>query len=93
MVAFLGMPPGLRGGVQIGEIDMSFWLLVTDSDNNVFSLPGPMSDDTDWANRVAAAQKRGRRVNWVTIAADADRAALVERAKTQGFTEGAVDLG
>jgi hypothetical protein len=72
---------------------MSFWLLVTDSDNNVFSLPGPMSDDTDWANRVAAAQKRGRRVNWVTIAADADRAALVERAKTQGFTEGAVDLG
>jgi hypothetical protein len=67
-------------------------VLVTDADQKIFSLHGPMSDDTDWTNKVVAAQKLGRNVNCSTIPANEKKTAIIERAKARGLTEGDVIL-
>ncbi len=35
------------------------WMLITDVDKNTFALHGPMADDTEWVERVVAAQALG----------------------------------
>jgi hypothetical protein len=39
-----------------------FLLVIVDDDQHAFSVLGPMSDDTDWNNRVCEAQSKGREV-------------------------------
>src|SRR6266542_5353516 len=39
-----------------------FFLVVADSDNGVFTVEGPMIDDTPWNRAVVRAQKAGRNV-------------------------------
>jgi hypothetical protein len=70
----------------------SWWVLVTDSDKNLFSLRGPMSDDTELTNEVAAAQGRGQKVTCSTIPASEDASAIRKRARSSGFTEGEIIL-
>jgi hypothetical protein len=43
-----------------------FLLVIVDDDRHVFSVVGPMSDDTDWNKRVCDAQVRGRGVRCYT---------------------------
>ena len=40
----------------------SFYLIVTDKDEETFSVEGPMTDDRPWNHAVVVAQKSGRRV-------------------------------
>ena len=49
-----------------------FLLVVTDRDKNIFTVEGPMSDDTRWIEAVCAAQDAGRRVNCHTPGEDLD---------------------
>ncbi len=42
--------------------DKSFYLIVSDRDNETFSVEGPMADDRPWNRVVVAAQKSGRRI-------------------------------
>jgi hypothetical protein len=42
--------------------DTPFYLIVTDRDNETFSVEGPMTDDRQWNHAVVAAQKSGRQV-------------------------------
>jgi hypothetical protein len=42
---------------------MSFLLVVTDRDQETFTIEGPMIDDTVWVNAVYEAQHKGRNVN------------------------------
>ena len=72
---------------------MSFWVLLIDSDKNIFSLHGPMRDDTDWTNKTLAAQRTGRQVHCSTIPGNEDRTGIVMRALARGLTEGHVSLG
>jgi hypothetical protein len=52
------MPSGLYNG--------PFYLIVSDGDNETFSVEGPMTDDRQWNHAVVAAQKKGRRVTCST---------------------------
>jgi hypothetical protein len=70
----------------------SWWVLVTDSDKNLFSLHGPVSDHTEWTNKVGAAQGRGQKVTCSTIPASEDASAIRERARSRGLTEGEIIL-
>ncbi|MFZ3234095.1 MAG: hypothetical protein WA417_03750 [Stellaceae bacterium] len=49
-----------------GLYDGPFYLIVTDGDNETFSVEGPMTDDRQWNHAVVAAQKTGRRVRCST---------------------------
>jgi hypothetical protein len=40
-----------------------FLLLLEDQDQKVFTVAGPMTDDTEWGKRVSKAQAEGCRVN------------------------------
>ncbi len=43
-----------------------FYLVVTDKDEETFSVEGPMTDDRQWNHAVVVAQKSGRRVRCST---------------------------
>jgi hypothetical protein len=49
------------GVLMIRRIE-PFLLVVVDDDRHVFSVAGPMTDDTAWNKRVSDAQDRGRRI-------------------------------
>lgn len=43
-----------------------FHLIITDRDNGVFNIVGPMTDDTEWNKKVCQCQDDGRHVNCQT---------------------------
>jgi hypothetical protein len=40
-----------------------FFLIVVDRDQGIFSVEGPMTDDTEWVEAVVGAQKTGRDIH------------------------------
>jgi hypothetical protein len=64
-----------------------FFLIVTDKDNETFSVEGPMIDDRQWNHAVVLAQKSGRRIRCspanVASAEDAARDWLQQYSGTQ----------
>jgi len=40
----------------------SFYLVIVDDDQRIFTVEGPMTDDTHWTHSVYLAQKAGRNV-------------------------------
>lgn len=66
----------------------TFLLVIKDDDARVFSVEGPMLDDTPWINRVVAAQKSGRSVRCETPSASLSKAEVVAQMKaTFGYAE------
>jgi hypothetical protein len=51
-----------------------FFLIVADRDKRVFTVEGPMVDDTEWNEAVGRAQKEGRRVTCCGAGSDRSRA-------------------
>ena len=45
----------------------SFYLIVTDRDNNTFNIVGPVIDDNLWNKKVCDCQNQGRQVNCQTV--------------------------
>ena len=43
-----------------------FLLFLVDHDNRIFNIVGPISDDTDWTNKIFELQKEGRKVQCFT---------------------------
>jgi hypothetical protein len=78
---------------SIAEESMSFWILLTDLDRNIFSLHGPVPDDTEWTNKALAAARMGRQVHCSTIAGTEDRQAILKRECARGLTQGHVSFG
>jgi hypothetical protein len=39
-----------------------FWLVLKDEDRNIFTVVGPMTDDTPWIDRVSKAQGEKRQI-------------------------------
>ena len=64
-----------------------FYLVIVDDDRNLFSVHGPMFDDTGWNSRVCQAQERGRRVRCYTLGSGQTRDQVVNGAKDLGLTE------
>jgi hypothetical protein len=64
-----------------------FYLVIVDDDRHLFSVQGPMSDDTSWNNRVYQAQERGRPIRCYTPGRGQTRDQVVNGAKNMGLTE------
>lgn len=43
-----------------------FHLIITDKDQGIFNIIGPITDDTEWNTRVSQCQNSGRNVNCQT---------------------------
>jgi hypothetical protein len=67
-----------------------FLLVITDDDNRSFTVTGPMTDDTEWNNRVCDAQARGRRVNCHTPGRSQTREQIIDYFQNTGLK---YDLG
>jgi hypothetical protein len=44
-----------------------FYLFIVDHDNKTFTKVGPMSDDTNWNDRVVDMQKKGKNINCFSV--------------------------
>ena len=53
-----------------------FYLCVVDSENKVFSVEGPMTNDEGWNDAVCNAQTAGRSVHCFSVHGQPDRAAI-----------------
>ena len=60
-----------------------FYLCVVDSDNKVFSVEGPMSNDESWNEAVCEAQSAGRSVHCFSVHDQPDRKAIEKSYATQ----------
>lgn len=54
-----------------------FFLVLKDEDRGLFSVVGPMIDDTPWNNRVCQAQDQGRQVGCFTPGASQTREQVI----------------
>ena len=64
-VVLFGEPSPVLGDPKPGNGTMPgepFYLIVTDKDNETFSVEGPMTDDKQWNRAVVVAQKSWRQV-------------------------------
>lgn len=62
-----------------------FFLILRDQDKKKFNIVGPMTDDSDYAERTAELQEQGRDVRCQTMRIDADMPEIAarERALTE----------
>jgi hypothetical protein len=62
-----------------------FLLVIVDDDQHAFSVVGPMSDDTDWNNRVCAAQDRRGGVRIYTADRSQTRQQIIDQLERSGL--------
>ena len=53
-----------------------FFLIVADRDKRVFTVEGPVVDDTEWNEAVGRAQREGRNVMCSSVGSDRSRAEM-----------------
>ncbi len=58
-----------------------FLLVLKDEDRKVFTVVGPMTDDTPWNHRVCEAQDTGRQVRCFTAGRDQTREQVIAEAQ------------
>jgi len=68
--------------MEKGELKQ-FFLCVVDSDNRVFSVEGPISNDESWNEAVCEAQSAGRSVHCFSVHDQPDRKAIEKSYATQ----------
>jgi len=65
----------------------TFWVIVEDHQAKLFSMFGPLSEDSEWTSRVGLARQQGRDVTLSTVASELDAKAMAGSLTTHGFTE------
>ncbi len=65
-----------------------FFLVIVDDDRNVYTVVGPMTDDTDWNKRVCDAQDHGRGVRCYTPGPSHTREQVVRGADQMSLARG-----
>lgn len=61
-------------------------LVIQDEDRSLFTVVGPMADDTPWIERVCAAQKTGRCVRCSSAGRGQTRESIIRSAREElGF--------
>ena len=63
-----------------------FLLVIVDDDRHVFSVAGPMTDDSAWNKRVSDAKYRGRRIRCYTPGRSETRDQVIRAAEEMGLT-------
>jgi len=69
-----------------------FLLVIVDDDRHVFSVPGPMTDDTAWNKRVSDDQDRGRQIRCYTPGRSETRDQVISAAEEMGLTHASDSL-
>jgi hypothetical protein len=62
-----------------------FFLVIVDDDRHVFSVVGPLTDDTNWNKRVCDAQDQGRGVRCYTPGPSQTREQVIQGAQQMGL--------
>ncbi len=65
-----------------GKID-PFLLVLKDEDRGLFTIVGPMTDDTHWNQRVCQAQGKGRQVRCFAAESDQTREQVITNVQHQ----------
>jgi hypothetical protein len=60
-----------------------FLLVLKDEDRGLFTVVGPLIDDTPWIDIVSRAQAQGRRVNCFTPSPSQTREQVINEVRTQ----------
>jgi hypothetical protein len=60
-----------------------FYLVVKDMDKGVFTVVGPMTDDTSWTHRICQAQDAGRQVTCYTAGRGQSKAQIIGTAERE----------
>ncbi len=55
-----------------------FWLVLYDDDRKIFTVVGPMTDDTPWIDRISKAQAQRRQIGCSNLGARSDGQAISE---------------
>jgi hypothetical protein len=65
----------------------AFWVVVEDHQAKLFSVFGPLVEDSEWTSKVRIARQQGRDVTISTVASELDAKAMTANLTTHGFTE------
>ena len=74
------------------EEQRTFWVVVEDHQTKLFSVFGPLSEDSEWTSRVGFARQQGRDVTISTVASELDAKTMTRNLRTHGFSEGQIPL-
>ncbi|MGC8520060.1 MAG: hypothetical protein ACP5P4_16320 [Steroidobacteraceae bacterium] len=55
-----------------------FWLVLYDDDRKIFTVAGPMTDDTPWIDRISNTQAQRRQIGCSNLGARSDEQAIAE---------------
>lgn len=80
------------GEEQSGEEQRTFWVVVEDHRDKVFSVFGPLSEDGEWTARVGAARQQGQDVTISTVASELDAKCMTRQLTRHGFTESKLSI-
>ena len=70
----------------------AFWVVVEDHQAKLFSVFGPLSEDSEWTSRVRLARQHGRDVTISTVASELDAKEMKGQLTTHGFTESMLSI-
>lgn len=60
-----------------------FYLVLKDEDRGLFTVVGPLTDDTRWNDRVCRAQEVGRKIRCFTPARERTRESIIRSVREQ----------
>lgn len=65
----------------------TFWVIAEDHQAKLFSVFGPLSEDSEWTARVSLARQQGRDVTISTVASELDAREMTRQLTKHGFTQ------
>lgn len=72
---------------QSKEEQRTFWVIVEDHQAKLFSVFGPLSEDSEWTSRVRLARQQGRDVTISTVASELDAKLMTSELTTHGYAK------
>jgi hypothetical protein len=63
------------------------WVVVEDHQAKLFSIFGPLSDDSEWTSKVRLARQNGRDVTSSTVASELDTKLMRSELASHGYAE------
>ena len=64
-----------------------FWVVVEDHQAKLFSIFGPLSEDSEWTSKVRLARQNGKDVTSSTVASELDTKLMTSELTTHGYAQ------
>ena len=65
----------------------TFWVIVEDHQAKLFSVFGPLSEDSEWSSKIRLARQNGRDVTSSTVASELDTKLMTSELTTHGYVQ------